>query len=458
VKKNELHRRDFLRGTLAAGAGLATLGGLDPLQQLSYAQQMNPDAPDRYYIFCYFSGGWDVLLGLDPRDPREFPSETESIRNTRIQPGYETLQLADADIVRVNEEIAFGPFIGALRGHADKMAIIRGMNMESVAHEGGRRRFLTGKPPSGTLARGSSGATWLAGRFGGGELVPNLSLRVESYNKEMPNFATALRVNAVPDLLRALRPAEPLLSPRQRRQLGLSLVDAANCPEAKASGTWQKAEYTRQKARQMVSEGIDSLFDFGSQSQTMRDLRQRYGFNQVNNSPGVSAALAAKAIMSGVSRCVSVNIVGGLDSHQGTEWTQQQGPRQQSGFDAIATMVDELATTEHPDGQGTWLERTYIVGFSEFSRTPLLNASGGRDHHITNSCFVMGGKVRGGQIIGASTDVGMEAPLVDRSTGQVSPEGEIIKPEHVWRTLFDEVGIDDSPDLRVQRLETLLQS
>ena len=92
MKKTPLHRRDFLRGSLAAGAGLATLGGLDPLQQLSYAQQTNPDAPDRYYIFCYFSGGWDVLLGLDPRDPRDFPSETESLRHSRIQPGYETLQ------------------------------------------------------------------------------------------------------------------------------------------------------------------------------------------------------------------------------------------------------------------------------------------------------------------------------------------------------------------------------
>jgi hypothetical protein len=458
VKKTALHRRDFLRGSLAAGAGLATLGGLNPLQQLSYAQQMNPDAPDRYYIFCYFSGGWDVLLGLDPRDPREFPSETESLRHTRIQPGYETLQLPDADIIRVNDQISFGPFIGDLQYHADKMTIIRGMNMESVAHEGGRRRFLTGKPPSGTLARGSSGATWLAGQFGGGELVPNLSLRVESYNKDMPNYATALRVSAVPDLLRALRPAEPLLSPRLRRQLGLALSDAAKCPEAKASTTWGKAEYTRQKAQQMVSEQIDSLFDFGGQTPAMRQIREHYGFNQVGNSPGVSAALAAKAITSGVSRCVSVAITGGLDSHQGPEWSQQQGPRQQAGFDAIAKMVDDLVNTPHPSGEGSWFDRTYIVGFSEFSRTPLLNSSGGRDHHITNSCFVMGGNIRGGQIIGGSTDVGMEAALVDRISGQVSAEGEIIKPEHVWRTLFDEVGIDDSPDLRVQRLETLLRA
>ena len=455
MKKNALHRRDFLRGTLAGGAGLAAFGGFDPRRQLSIAQMMNPDAPERFYIFCYFSGGWDVLLGLDPRDPREFPSETESIRDTRIQPGYETLQLADADVVRGTDNITFGPFIGDLQRHASKMAIIRGMNMESVAHEAGRRRFLTGRPPSGTFARGSSGATWLAGHFGGHELIPNLSLRVESYNKDMPNYATALRVNAVPDLLRALRPAEPLLSPRQRRQLGLALTDAANCPTAKVSGAWQKAEFARNKARQMVTEGVDSLFDFGAQNQAMRDIRDHYGFNRVDNSAGVSAALAAKAIMGGVSRCVTVNIASGLDSHDGANWTAQHGPRQQRGFDAIAKMVDELADNEYRDGR-SWLQHTYIVGFSEFSRTPLLNANGGRDHHITNSVFVLGGDVRGDQIIGGSSNVGMQALLVDRATGRPSPGGEIIKPEHVWRTLFDEVGIDDSPDLRVQRLESLL--
>ena len=44
------------------------------LNHLVHAQARNLDAPDRYYIFCYFGGGWDVFLSLDPRDPRDFPS------------------------------------------------------------------------------------------------------------------------------------------------------------------------------------------------------------------------------------------------------------------------------------------------------------------------------------------------------------------------------------------------
>ena len=45
---------------------------------------------------------------------------------------------------------------------AQKICVVRGMSMETLTHEAGRRRFITGKPPSGLLARGSSGATWLA--------------------------------------------------------------------------------------------------------------------------------------------------------------------------------------------------------------------------------------------------------------------------------------------------------
>ena len=119
-------------------------------------------------------------------------------------------------------------------------------------------------------------------------------------------------------------------------------------------------------------------------------------------------------------------------------------------------MIDDLAERPYDD-HSSWLDHTIIVGFSEFSRTPLLNLNGGRDHHITNSCFLAGGSVKGGQIIGASSDVGMEATTVDTVSGQVSPDGTILRPEHVLRTLFDEVGIGDGPDLRVRGIDALLR-
>ena len=67
-------RRRFLLSSLSAGAGLASIGGLDPLLRLAHASEGAASVGDkhRYFIFCYFGGGWDVLVTLDPRDPAVF--------------------------------------------------------------------------------------------------------------------------------------------------------------------------------------------------------------------------------------------------------------------------------------------------------------------------------------------------------------------------------------------------
>ncbi|MGC6418613.1 MAG: DUF1501 domain-containing protein [Bradymonadia bacterium] len=455
--KAGMNRRRFLRNTLAIGGGAAALTHTPFLNHLVHAQARNLDAPDRYYIFCYFGGGWDVLLSLDPRDPRDFPSTIDSMRSTQIQPGYETLARPDADIIRTPEGISFGPYIGDLAQHAGRMAVVRGLNMETLSHTGGRRRFLTGKAPTGTLARGSNASTWLAGHLGADDLIPNLSLRVENYNRDLPNYASALRVSAVPDLLRALEPAQPSLEPLLARQVDEALKATSVCPNSLKSIAWQKAEFARKSANQVVANNLSSAFQFSARNAEMERLRGHYGFTSVGNSPGVSAALAAQAITQRISRCVSVNLVGGLDTHAGTQWTQDQGPRQEAGFNAVARLIEDLAQRPYDD-RSSWLDHTTIIGFSEFSRTPLLNLSGGRDHHLVNSCFLVGGSVRGGQVIGASTDVGMLAGNVNLATGLPSPDGEVIRPEHVLRSLYTEVGIGDEPDLRVSELPTLLRT
>jgi uncharacterized protein (DUF1501 family) len=96
------------------------------------------------------------------------------------------------------------------------------------------------------------------------------------------------------------------------------------------------------------------------------------------------------------------------------------------------------------------------VGFSEFSRTPLRNDRGGRDHWLGNSCFLIGGNVRPG-VIGRSSDYGMEPQPIDLETGAYDPEGEVVRPEHVLRTLLVDAGITaDEADLRVDPIPALV--
>ncbi len=474
------NRRRFLASTLGglAGAyGLSRFGG--GVTQLAQAAASAPDigAPDRYYIFCYFSGGWDVLLSLDPRDPSLFSNS--AMATTRIQPGYELLDgIGDpyADVLGDNS-MRLGPYMGELGQMADRLTVVRGMSMDTLTHEVGRRRFLTGRPPSGLKPRGASTDAWLASSLGGSEPIPNLSVGVESYNPgDLPNYATALKANGINDLQRVLRADGPDFGSYQDQQLNALLSAAAECPATADSPLLDGAAQSRLKAAQMVEQNLFGLFNFGVNTPEMVALRSRYGINGVGttalNSSNARAATAATAIMNGVSRCVSVRInVGSLDTHF-QNWETDQGRIQRESFNAIARMATHLQETPHPDGSGdSWLDRTVIVGFSEFSRTPLLNNNGGRDHWLGNSCFLLGGKVARGKVVGGSSNVGMNPLPVDLKTGDpcaIDPEmaspcpevegvAEVVRPEHVLQALFHEVGLtNDEPDLRVEPLSAIL--
>jgi uncharacterized protein (DUF1501 family) len=444
-KFENMGRRGFLKA--AALSSAATSFSLWPhFTPLANAQSHHPDADDRYYVFCYFPGGWDILLSLDPRDPAVFTNG--NLRTTQIQPGYEFLQNTDGRLIEAGG-ITFGPHIGDLAAHADRLAIIRGMSMDTLTHEVGRRRFLTGKAPSGLQARGSSASTWLASHFGGQEPIPNLAVQVESYNRDQPNFATALSANSVSDLLRALRPADPNIGAQLMQQISARLNDAALCPRGRRSALWSSAEASRKKSQEMVLGNYSGAFDFRANNLEMEALRNHFGFNRnQTNTPEVRGAMATQAITTGISRCVSLSVCNGLDTHF-DDWETTQGANQEQGFRVVSRIIEDLAAKPYKETGESWLDRTVIVGFSEFSRTPLMNTRGGRDHALMNACFLAGGKIRGGQVIGASSDVGMQPTTTNLLTGQTDPDGEVIRPEHVLQTLFDEVGIGTAPDLRV---------
>lgn len=220
------------------------------------------------------------------------------------------------------------------------------------------------------------------------------------------------------------------------------------------------AEEARKKSRSMLSSELDRYFDFKARTDDMAALRDRFNIqnNSSGNSPEVQAAIAGVALTRGVSRCVSIEAARGLDTHF-DNWIDTQGPTQTRGFNAVANLAEYLLETPYINKQGqedgNWLDRTLIVGFSEFSRTPLINANNGRDHWLGNSCFLMGGGVKGGRVIGQSSDFGMYPQGVNLLTGELDEGGETIRPEHIIRAIYDQVGIGDEPDLRVDGLSAI---
>ena len=458
------NRREFLKDALIGCGGIAALGAFSPLIRYAHAVEGAGEAgvlKDRYYIFCYFGGGWDILLSLDPRDPTVFTNDGATVSKTKIMPGYELLTpFVETPYVDIGHGYV-GPFMGDLAAkHADKMAIVRGINMETLSHGSGRKRFLTGKPASGVQARGSSASTWFVSQLGQENVIPNLDSGVGTYNVDQPTYASGIKASNVSDLLRALRPSDPSLPTAVNEQIDMLLAQAANCSRGLLSPSHQSAEASRLKAAQMVNSHLDMNFDFLAKNDKMAALRDHY--NIANNNGGLSsiearAAMAAKAVMQGISRCVSVSLAGGLDTH-GNDWASAQGPRQQRGFNAVARLIEDLDGKEYGNTGKSWLDHTNIVCFSEFSRTSRLNANTGRDHWLGNASAVIGADIKGGQIIGASSDVGMQPMAVNLATGQVDSGGVVLNPEHIMQTLMNAAGIVGDPaDLRCDPITALMK-
>ena len=152
MSNGKFTRRDLLRSSLLAGAGAGLMGGPQALMQLARAATGDKalGIPDLHYVFCYFPGGWDIILGLDPKDPTVY--KDEDISTTLVQPAYNRLDLEVPAIREPIPGMQLGPHMGNLYNHADKMCIVRGMSMETLTHEVGRRRFLTGRAPAGLNA------------------------------------------------------------------------------------------------------------------------------------------------------------------------------------------------------------------------------------------------------------------------------------------------------------------
>lgn len=442
-----MRRRRFMQ-MLGLG-GAAAVGGLPMLARAAELQ-------DRYFIFCYFEGGWDLLLGLDPRDPSVF--RTDLRKTTRIDTGFDELPSSRRELIETSVEgMVFGPYIGALANHAEDLCVVRGMSMETLTHEVGRRRFLTGQPPAGLQAQGSSLATVIADQLGRGQAIPNLSVGVESYNDGFGTTASAIRVTSVADLIRALRVSPDALGSEEQALIDGFLSDLSDCDTTARSPHMRTALESRAAAQDLVTLGLDSRFQFDADSSEMEALRDLYGIDPDElGAPPAQAAAAVTAVTDGISRCVSIEAAGGLDTH-GPEWSGSHGGDMESGFDLMAAILEDLGSREYESSGESWLSRTTVVGFSEFGRSPLLNSSLGRDHYLHNACILAGGGVRGGRVIGRTSDLGMAPVGTDLVTGEVDEAGgTIVKPEHLYRAILQDLGIEeDVAGLEVEGLSAL---
>lgn len=416
-------RRSFLTG-LGASAMLLPLAGTGRADETLDAT--------RRYVGLYFSGGWDVLLGPDPRDP--------AVAHAGIELGTALLAPSFRDPIPVTmagEEVLWGPTMAALVPHADVLTLFRGVNMNTVAHSAGRAYVNTFMPPSGVVPRGDSMGTRMAAGGAFDDLIlPNVSVGMPSFNHSFPPDVTGVRLSTATEMSDLLQPlAEAPLSPATLEALRAAQDEVEGCVHAVyGPRPVDDLRTARERMRQLLSDGYSDAFDLGADA----DLVARYGIVNPNTAgaPAVIAATVWRLLETGLSRTVTAQLQTGLDTH--ADWATLQTSRQKAGFDALAALLADLRQDDPS------LARTTVVVFSEFARTPLLNGTNGRDHHFASSVLVFGGGLRRG-VCGATVQDTLGLLAIDPVTGKPDPAGKVLLPEDIGATLAAAAGLSPEP-------------
>lgn len=148
---------------------------------------------------------------------------------------------------------------------------------------------------------------------------------------------------------------------------------------------------------------------------------ERYGENEF----GRGALLAGRLVEKGV-RFVQVNR-GGFDTHTGNFPALRAHGEVMDP--ALASLVEDLA-------ESGLLKKTLIVMLSEFGRTPTINRDAGRDHWPNVfSCFLAGGGIPGGTVLGSSDKDGEEA------------QDHPVKVADIHATICHILGIDPAKEV-----------
>jgi hypothetical protein len=204
----------------------------------------------------------------------------------------------------------------------------------------------------------------------------------------------------------------------------LEELDAQSRASAIDTELKHHAAYYQSGKRLMYDPSISSVFRFNN------DENLRYG----DTSLGRAAIVARNAIQSKNGTSFVALNQGGWDTHQGM-FDRTYSPNMYTLCRELDTAVGNLVQDLKASGD---LASTLIVMMGEFGRTPgPLNARGGRDHHKdAMSVVMMGGGVRGGQIIGATDRDG--ASIVDPGWRAQRP----IVMEDIAATVYSALGID----------------
>src|SRR5579863_2292790 len=415
-----LRRRDFLHaGSLSfLGLGLNQLFGLKALGAVDNSKS------NINCIMLMLVGGPSQLDTWDPK-----PNAPVEIRGP-----YKAIN-TNVSGIEISENFP------RMAKHADKYALIRSVYHTAAAvHDTGHQLMQTGRLFQGGIEYPHIGCVLAKLKGPNGDVPPHVLMPhpIGNTSGNMPHGQTAgflgktfdpFVLNAdpsdpnfkVPDLL----PPDYLTPLRvDRRRNWREMVDHSVSKFETSQDARLLDSTFHQAYTLMSSQKAREAFELAKEPEKMRE---RYGLNRF----GQSCLLARRLIEAGV-RFVTANMFETVfdeitwDIHGSKPFSPISCYRDLVGpmFDhGYSSLLQDLA-------QRGLLTNTMVVSMGEFGRTPKVNPAGGRDHWP--ACWTMmmaGGGVKGGQVIGASDEIG------------ATPKDRPTTPAQIAATIYHSLGI-----------------
>jgi len=415
-----LKRRDFLHAGAISFLGL----GLADLFTLKALGATDPGKADKNCIMLFLVGGPSQLDTFDmkPNAPAEIRGPYKPIKT-------------NVDGIEISENFS------RTAKHADKFALIRSCYHTAAAvHDTGHQMMQTGRLFQGGIEYPHIGCVLSKLKGPKGDVPAHVLLPrpIGNTGGNMPHGQTAgflgkqydpFVLNAdpsdpnfrVPDLL----PPDYLTALRvDRRKNWREMIDQTvskfeTSQDARLLDSTFHSAYTL-----MSSQKAREAFELHKEPDS---VRQKYGYNRF----GQSCLLARRMIEAGV-RFVTVNMFETVfdeitwDIHGSKPFSPISCYR-----DLVGPMYDMAYSSLLEDlSQRGLLADTMVLSMGEFGRTPKINPAGGRDHWPQCwSIMMAGGGIKGGQIIGASDDIGG------------APKDRPVSPGEVAATVYHGLGI-----------------
>ena len=406
-------RRDMLRLAGIAGAGLFLPRA---------ARAASAATPERRFLFVLARGGWDTTFVYTP---------SQSNPNVSCEPDAQTTGIGGLRFVDHESRPSVRSFF---ERWAPSTAIINGIEVRSVTHDRCKRILMTGSSAGGL----DDWPSTIAARSTENPLLPHLVVHGPAYTAQYTDRVVRVGSNGQ---LRALLDGEALTQSGVDLGGWSSEVDALVDARVRArTAAWAGAAGRGHAAS--VGAGYGNALD---------TLAQMDGIaGQVSLSPadaGCARDLAADAAAAfdcfslGLSRCALIQDDGWCsatwDTHSGND---MQVTHYELLFNYLSTLMADLSTRTSLSG-GALIDEVTVVVVSEMGRHPQINNTGGKDHWTYTSAMLIGGGIRGGQVIGEMNSDFQGQP-VDLGSGAVSEHGTGLLPSHLGATLLTLADID----------------